>query len=420
MLAEHKASAKNAADRIAVANRKCQKGWRNLFAQVVSCEILRNKFTLLEGVECDELREEARSKNSFVSFMQNENSDFVSYYIFREYTVLFDKMKERRPNEFMLLNEDGLEPEKFVKHLVNILIKLKFNGVTETNKLLRTPEEEEAAEADAIARREANAYKKRVKRDMASKQLAMIAQETDGPEPEPEPEHDPDPEPEPEPREDDDGPHEDDDGPHEDAAEETIPPKKKRGRPRKPQKQVVSILGDEQDDIIGQLLANADPDPETDVDTDEEGVEEAKGCDDANVIKKCGRPKKPPNEMVVVPPEGQDDTVQHNLANENAILRTRVEQLEQFIIGIGKELPPMITSEDDEANNTEEKEEEEVGVKIFTHDGVKYYKDTTNNLYEFGCDMDDPVLVGTWNDLTKCIEEVDTEDEDDSENEDDE
>ena len=58
MLAEHKASAKKAADRIAGANRKCQKGWRNLFAEVVSCEILRKKFTLLEGVDCDELREE--------------------------------------------------------------------------------------------------------------------------------------------------------------------------------------------------------------------------------------------------------------------------------------------------------------------------------------------------------------------------
>ena len=69
----------------------------------------------------------------------------------------------------------------------------------------------------------------------------------------------------------------------------------------------------------------------------------------------------------------------------------------------------MITYEDNDANNVEE---EEVGVKIFTHDGVKYYKDTTNNLYEFGCDLDDPVLVGIWNDLTKCIEEVDSEDED--------
>ena len=408
MLAEHQASAKKAADRIAGANRKCQKGWRNLFAEVVSCEILRKKFTLLEGVDCDELREEARSKNSFVSFMQNENSDFVSYYVFREYTALFDKMKERRPFEFMLLNEDDLEPENFVKHLVNTLTKLGFNGVTETNKLLRTPEEEEAAEADAIARREANAYKKRVKRDMASKQLARIAHDADGPEADPEPE----PEPEPEPREDADGP-------REDADEETIPPKKKRGRPRKPPKQIVSMSAEEQDDMIAKLLANADPDPDTDVDTDEEGVEESKGSDDANVLKKRGRPKKPPKEMVVVRPEGQDDTVEQTLANENAILRTRVEQLEQFIIGIGKELPPMITSEDNDANNVEEEEEEEeVGVKIFTHDGVKYYKDTTNNLYEFGCDLDDPVLVGTWNDLTKCIEEVDSEDEDeDSEDE---
>ena len=50
----------------------------------------------------------------------------------------------------------------------------------------------------------------------------------------------------------------------------------------------------------------------------------------------------------------------------------------------------------------------------FTHDGVKYYKDSNNNLYAFGCDLDNAELLGTWNEEKNCVEEADSSDEDSS------
>ncbi len=50
----------------------------------------------------------------------------------------------------------------------------------------------------------------------------------------------------------------------------------------------------------------------------------------------------------------------------------------------------------------------------FTHDGVKYYKDSNNNLYAFGCDLDNAELLGTWNEEKNCVEEADSSDEDTS------
>ena len=270
MLALSYASAKETADRIAGRNRKCQKEWRHLFAEVAFCEVMRNQFGLLQGVECDELREQAKSKNSFVAFMQNENNkEFVSYYIYREYTVLFEKMKERRPDDFTGLDES--DPEAMVKDIVKILTRLGFNGVSESNKLLRTPEEEVDAEASAVARREGNAVAKRVKMEMASKQLAEMAPKMNGADKSNQEAADPPLEEEATLRD-------------ADAAEAEAAPPNKRGRPKKP-------TNDNGDDIIARLINEMDPDSE---DSDDEGVEETKESDtvDETPKKKRGRPSK--------------------------------------------------------------------------------------------------------------------------------
>merc|ERR1712224_955550 len=62
-------------------------------------------------------------------------------------------------------------------------------------------------------------------------------------------------------------------------------------------------------------------------------------------------------------------------------------------------------------------DEDEVSVKPFTHDGVKYYKDSNNNLYAFGCDKDEAYIIGTWNEETKCVEEVESDSEEESDDE---
>jgi hypothetical protein len=409
--AMNKASAKEAADRIAGANRKCQKGWRALFAEVVFCEVLRKQFTMLEGVECDELREQAKSKNAFVAFLQNENEEFVSYYVYREYTVLYEKMKERRPIEFMCLEADSdTGHDTMVKGILKALVNLGFNGVTETNKLLRTPEEEAEAEANAVAKREANAHQKRVKMEMASKQFAKI---TENEAPREEEEEAPREEEEEAPREEEEVPREEDEEP------------KKRGRPKNSEIDIIPHTNN--DDIIAQLVeAGIAADEDTDDETDEEGVEETKESVHEPTKKKRGRPSK--KKMLVSgdvdeapPPLGPIHT---DAQEEISMLRSRVKQLEEFILKMGKEVPEMAgiplmdtnTAEDivlsggfDGLENDSalcEDEDASVEVEIFTHEGVSYYKDSDNVLYEFGCESDDAVTVGIWNEMTKSIDDV--------------
>ena len=60
-------------------------------------------------------------------------------------------------------------------------------------------------------------------------------------------------------------------------------------------------------------------------------------------------------------------------------------------------------------------EDDDVKVEPFTHDGVKYYKDTENNLYAFDCDMEEAEVVGIWNEETKCVEDVESDDSEEEE-----
>ena len=57
-----------------------------------------------------------------------------------------------------------------------------------------------------------------------------------------------------------------------------------------------------------------------------------------------------------------------------------------------------------------EDEEEENEVVVFEHNGIKYYKDSEDQLYTYG-DVNDAELIGWWNDKTKTIEEFDEDDE---------
>lgn len=529
MLALSYASAKETADRIAGRNRKCQKEWRHLFAEVAFCEVMRNQFTTLQGVESDELREQARSKNSFVAFMQNENKEFVSYYIYREYTVLFDKMKERRPDDFANLDES--DPEAMVKGIVKTLTRLGFNGVSETNKLLRTPEEEAEAEATAVAKREGNAVAKRVKMEIASKQLAkingtdkdahavndveltsqhaLVEEAASG-----QLQHKEEPREE---KEDASGDGEDliaklvaeaeskKDTPSSDAedapsreADKKAPemrivlndyeaysasiysnkddkqisvkrdelveliedrwdgwanvrrgtetgfvleqhlgmaPKpastSNRGRPKKPVKKNVVIESKPSGDSLFAHIMSQELDTSSEASSDDDndgGVEETKSDDTPK--RKRGRPSKRKGLV-----SGDADEVAPK-ADEVTVLRVRVKQLEDFIVNLGKEVPPMplmdfkkaediVVSEGfDGLENDPVLSEEDDGessdgeaVDEFAHDGVKYYKDSNNNLYAFGCDMDEAEVIGTWNEETKCVEEVESDSEEESDDE---
>lgn len=511
MLALSYASAKETADRIAGRNRKCQKEWRYLFAEVAFCEVMRNQFTTLQGVESDELREQAKSKNSFVAFMQNENKEFVSYYVYREYTVLFDKMKERRSDDFANLDES--DPEAMVKGIVKILTRLGFNGVSETNKLLRTPEEEAEAEANAVAKREGNAVAKRVKMELASKQLAKInGVDKDADKEEPREE-----------KEDASGDGEDliaklvaeaeskkdtpssdaEDAPSREAdkkasekASEKAPemrivlndyeaysasiysnkddkqisvkrdelveliedrwdgwanvrrgtetgfvleqhlgmaPKpastSNRGRPKKPVKKNVVIESKPSgDSLIAHIMSQQlDTSSEASSDDDNDGgVEETKSDDTPK--RKRGRPSTR-KELV----SGDvDDPKEGTPEDELTTLRARVKQLEEFITGNGLEVPlpmPLMDAKEAEDIVVSEgfkeleddpvlSEDDGVNVKPFTHDGVKYYKDTDNNLYAFDCDMDEAEIIGTWNEETECVEEVEVESDSEEESDD--
>ena len=166
-------------------------------------------------------------------------------------------------------------------------------------------------------------------------------------------------------------------------------------------------------------------------DDNDGGIEETKSDDTPK--RKRGRPstRKP---LV----SGDADEVAPK-ADEVTVLRVRVKQLEDFIVSLGKEVPPMplmdfkkaediVVSEGfDGLENDPVLSEEDDGessdgeaVDEFSHDGVKYYKDSNNNLYAFGCDMDEARIIGTWNEETKCVEEVDADSESDDEESDDE
>ena len=530
MLALSYASAKETADRIAGRNRKCQKEWRYLFAEVAFCEVMRNQFTTLQGVESDELREQAKSKNSFVAFMQNENKEFVSYYIYREYTVLFDKMKERRPDDFANLDES--DPEAMVKGIVKILTRLGFNGVSETNKLLRTPEEEAEAEATAVAKREGNAVAKRVKMELASKQLAkingtdkdahavndveltsqhaLVEEAASG-----QLQHKEEPREE---KDDASGDGEDliaklvaeaeskKDTPSSDAkdapsreADKKAPemrivlndyeaysasiysnkddkqisvkrdelveliedrwdgwakvrrgtetgfvleqhlgmaPKpastSNRGRPKKPVKKNVVIESKPSgDSLIAHIMSQQlDTSSEASSDDDNDGgVEETKSDDTPK--RKRGRPSTR-KELVSGDVDDPKESAQVCEEDELTTLRARVKQLEEFITGNGLEVPlpmPLMDAKEAEDIVASEgfkeleddpvlSEDDGVNVKPFTHDGVKYYKDTDNNLYAFDCDMDEAEIIGTWNEETECVEEVEVESDSEEESDD--
>ena len=73
----------------------------------------------------------------------------------------------------------------------------------------------------------------------------------------------------------------------------------------------------------------------------------------------------------------------------------------------GLENDPVLSEEDDDSEDVIE----------FTHDGVKYYKDSNHNLYAFGCDLDDAELVGVWNEEKKCVEEAESSDQESSDQE---
>ena len=110
--------------------------------------------------------------------------------------------------------------------------------------------------------------------------------------------------------------------------------------------------------------------------------------------------------------------------DEVTVLRARVMQLEDFIVGLGMKVPPMplmdakkaediVVSEGFEGleNDPVLSDDDSEDVIEFTHDGVKYYKNSNNNLYAFGCDLDNAELVGTWNEEKNCVEEADSSDE---------
>ena len=389
-------SAKDSAHRIATANKRYKRDWVALFAEIISCETLRDELSMIDTVDEDELREQAKTKRSFVVFMTELESEFVLYNFYRDYTCLFEKIKDRR-------EDFGDIDWSDTGAVVNYLEQSGFTGLTETKKLLRTAEEEEEADAEAIARRQANAIKKRTIRTIASKQLANRKKKEE--EPREEEKEEPREEENEEPRE------EEEEEPREEEEEEEQP-KRKRGRPKKEKKPVVSASAS--NDLIAELLLNATNTSEDEVE-EVEGVEETKGDDEERAA-----------ETTVTLP---DDVV---------VLRSRIAQLESFIIGLGKEPPPPpqaalmnrdvaeetiaamadfkdldidpVLNEEESASESEsDSESEETSVQLFTHKGVKYYKDSNNQLYTFG-DLENAELIGRWNEKTKCIEEIDEED----------
>ena len=387
--------AKDSANRIAAANKRYKRDWVALFAEIIACEVLREELSMIDTVDEDELREQAKSKRSFVVFMTELENEFVLYNFYRDYTILFEKIKDRR-------EDFGDIDWSDTGAVVNYLEQSGFTGLAETKKLLRTAEEEEEADAEAIARRQANAIKKRTIRSIASKQLANRRKKSREEEEQEEEQE--------EPREEE----EEQEEPREEEQEEEEPeqPKRKRGRPKKEKKPVVSASAS--NDLIAELLLNATNAREDEVE-EVEGVEETKGDDEERAAETTA-----------------------TLPDDVVVLRSRIEQLESFIIGLGQEPPPPpppqaalidrdvaeetiaamadfkdldidpVLNEEESASDSDS-ESEETSVQVFTHKGVKYYKDSNNQLYTFG-DLENAELIGRWNEKTKCIEEIDEED----------
>ena len=408
--------AKESADRIAAANQRYKHDWIRLFSEIISCEVLREELSMIDNVDEDELREQAKSKRSFVAFMTQQNNEFVKYNFYRDYTNLFEKIKDRREDFRNIdLSNTGA--------VVNYLEQSGFTGFTETTKLLRTAEEVEEANAAAVAKRQAAAIQKRMRQEIASQQLANRKKSKEPREeetPAPRVEEKAPPVEEEAPRVEEEAPREEasrveKEAPREEASPVEETPKKKRGRPKKQQKPIVCVS--ETNDFIAELLQNAEQENDVDDDIDDvKGVEETKGNDD----DVCAA----------------DTTV--TLPDDLIVLRSRIEQLESFIIGLGEVPPPppeiMDTGEaeetiatmsdfkdlhidpvlsDKEDNNNDsssDSDSEETSVEVFTHDGVKYYKDTENQLYTFG-DLENAELIGQWNEETKCIEVFEDDDE---------
>jgi hypothetical protein len=201
-----------------------------------------------------------------------------------------------------------------------------------------------------------------------------------------------------------------------------------RGRPKKPEKKNFVTKNTLGDSVIAGIMSQDDTSSEASTDDENDGgVEESKSVE---TPKKRGRPstRKP---LV----SGDGDEVAPK-ADEVTMLRVRVKQLEDFIVSLGKEVPPMplidfkkaediVVSEGfDGLENDPVLSEEDDGessdgeaVDEFSHDGVNYYKDSNNNLYAFGCDMDEAAIVGTWNEEEQCVEKVDAESDSESDDE---
>ena len=365
--------AKENANRTAAANTTYKRDWCVLCAEIISDENLRKNLKVAEVVE-EDLRKQSKNKSTYVAFMHSMNKGYVQYNFYREHTNLFDKIMERRADTFATIDQSD------TRAMADALEKQGFTSMAETTKLLQTPEEIEAAAAEANARQEETlACRKNAALQFAKFQAA----EAEAKEPVAE----------------------------EPVAEEQVA--KKRGRPKKNKKTVSAstdapAVGDPEEDLITALLRKAkETDTEDEADTDIEGVEETKG----------GEPS---------------EDAPASLEEENAMLRARVKQLEEFIMVNGMEAPlPVPLMELAEAESVvldtnsfgdleadavvalaeeAEDEEEENEVVVFEHNGIKYYKDSEDQLYTYG-DVNDAELIGWWNDKTKTIEEFDEDDE---------
>ena len=365
--------AKENANRTAAANTTYKRDWCVLCAEIIACENLRKNLKVAEVVE-EDLRKQSKNKSTYVAFMHSMNKGFVQYNFYREHTNLFDKIMERRADTFATIDQSD------TRAMADALEKQGFTSMAETTKLLQTPEEIEAAAAEANAKQEETlACRKNAALQFAKFQAAEAEAEAEKPLEEP--------------------------------VEEPVA--KKRGRPKKNKKTVSAstdapAVGDPEEDLITALLRKAkENDTEDEADTDIEGVEETKG----------GEPS---------------EDAPASLEEENAMLRARVKQLEEFIMGNGMEAPlpvPLIELAEAEAvildtnsfgdleadavvalAEEAEDEEEENEVVVFEHNGIKYYKDSEDQLYTYG-DVNDAELIGWWNDKTKTIEEFDEDDE---------
>ena len=374
-----KATAKENANRTAKANRRYKRDWCVLYAEIIACESLRkNLFELGE----EELRDEVKNKNTFVAFMQSMNKGFVQYNFYRELTNLFDKIMERRADTFAHLDQSDTSA------MAAALENEGFTSMAETTKLLQTPEEIEAIAAEAEAKRQ----EKITRRKIATRQFQKLQAAKD----------------------------EEASTTHEEAptTAPTVPTStKKRGRPKKETKLVVPG-NDAQEDLIATLLRDAQENDSSSEEEDGEDIEEIEGVEETK--------------------GGEDVEESHlSLHDENVMLRTRVKQLEEFIMEHGLQAPlpvPLMALEEAEtvvladstfdnlegdavvapsSKNHEDESDDENEVVVFEHEGIKYYKDAEDQLYSFG-DIENAELIGWWNAETKTIEEFD-DDEDEEE-----